>query len=121
VKAALHPAALGTLLHLLGLDERHKVPWRNHYVTGATVGPAIEALLEAGLVEEARRPGFLPETDRVFVATQAGKEAARAEHRRRFPKLTRGEARYRHWLDYSDATGVSFAEYLRRGLYRGEA
>lgn len=80
----------------------------------------LDALVAAGLLKETQRPWFIPENDRVFVATQAGRDAAWESPRKRPapPKLTVGQRRYRAWLRVSDVWDVTFGEFLRRGLYR---
>jgi hypothetical protein len=111
---------VNALLHMLGLDADRRTPWRNHYVTGADPGPELQQLIEQGLVERMRRPGFLPEDDRVFRATDAGIAAALAENARRHPPLTRSQARakarYRAWLDAD--LDMSFGDWLKAGGYR---
>jgi hypothetical protein len=109
---------MDALLHMLGLDADHCVPWRNHYVTGEN-DPAIMAGIAAGYIEPARSPGFLPAEDRVYRATPAGIEAAITENKRRNPKPSRSKARYLHWINVSDVYWpMKFGEWLRRGLYR---
>lgn len=105
------------LLHTLGLDGRHREPYRNRYVTGAEPVPEIDALVSAGLMAPARRPGFLPADDRVFVVTTEGRAVAQREHRRLYPPPSRARARYLHWLDVSDACGMTFRDYLAQKLY----
>lgn len=107
---------MNVLLHMLGLDADRRTPWRNHYVTGADPGPELQQLIEQGLVERMRRPGFLPADDRVFRATDAGIAAALAENARRHPKLTRSQARYRAWLRADP--DMSFGAWLASGGYR---
>lgn len=107
---------LSILLHTLGLDERRANPWRNHYVTSAE-DPDVAALVEAGLMEPTRRPGFLPVGDRVFRVTSAGEAVARTERARLYPPKSRSSARYHAWLD-GDGCGVSFGEFLKRRMYR---
>lgn len=107
---------MDALLHALGLDERHAVPWRNYYVPRGD-DPVIMPLVAAGLMAEVRAPAFLSKGARVFVATDAGKRAALVEHRRRYPPPSKYRARYLHWLDISDCCDVTFGEYLRRRMY----
>ena len=113
----LSDVALDILLHTLGLDDHHRAPWRNQYVTGA-IDPPMTDLVSAGLMEAVRRPGLLAAEDYPYRATDAGKVVAVAENGRRNPKPSRSRARYLHYLDVTDATGCSFGEYLRRGLYK---
>jgi hypothetical protein len=107
---------LSILLHTLGLDARHTTPWRNHYVTGAE-DPEVAALVAAGLMEPARRPGFLADDDRVFRVTTEGESVARVERARLYPKPSRSAARYDAWLA-GDGCGVSFGEFLKRRMYQ---
>lgn len=109
---------MDTLLHMLGLDADHRLPWRNYYVTGADPDPEIDALVTAGLVEPTRRRSFLDVSDRVYRATEAGEIAAMAENRRRNPPLSPARRRYLHWLRLSDVCpDLTFGEYLRRRMY----
>jgi NADPH-dependent ferric siderophore reductase len=108
------PSQADMLLHTLS------GPRRNHYATGDN-DPDMAELVAEGLMIEVDRPGFLPDGDHVFMATEAGKvEAGREQLRRRLaaPKLTRSQQRYRLWLRVSDAFNCSFGEWLRRGWYR---
>lgn len=107
---------LGPMLHALGLDQWHAVPYRNHYVTSAE-DPEIAPLVTEGLMVEVPAPAFLPPGSRVFLATDAGKRAALAEHKRRYPPPPKARARYLHWLDIADVCDVKFGEYLRRRMY----
>ncbi len=109
---------LAPLLHALGLDERHDQPWRDYYVTDAGAPPEIIALVDRGLMEERRRPGFLGDTSRLFGATSEGRTLAIAANKAARPKVPRSAARYLRWLDAD--LGMPFGEYLRRGLDRGE-
>ncbi len=112
----MKPAAFDILIHTLGLDDRHRAPWRNQYVTGAT-DPAMDELVAAGFMEPVRRPGWLAAEDYPYRATDAGKVAAVAENERRNPKPSRSRRRYLHYLEVADAYGCSFGEYLRHKQY----
>ena len=117
-------ADLSPLLHMLGLDADHREPWRNHFVGGDDHHdePAIAELIALGLVERVARPGFLPDGDRVYRATDAGKAAAVAENWRRYPRPSRAKARYLHWLRLSGVCAdLTFGAYLRRRLYADPA
>lgn len=113
----LSSAARDIVIHTLGLDDRRREPWRNHYITGADDALMAE-LVAAGLMEPVRRPGWLAAEDFPYRATEAGKIAAIAENEKRNPKPSRSRARYLHYLYRADAYGCSFGEYLRRGLYK---
>jgi hypothetical protein len=116
--ADLSTGAVDALLHMLGLGEKHHTPWRNHYVTSGADSD-IDELVAAGLAEEVRRPGFLARDARVFAATEKGRDVARVERARRYPRPTRNRARYLHWLDCADANSdLTFGDYLRQRLYR---
>lgn len=110
-------ASMDALLHVLGLDADHRVPWRNYYVTSAD-DPDIDALVSAGLAEPTRCPGFLDVSDRVYRATLDGERQALVENRRRNPPPSPARRRYLAWLRLSDAwPDLTFGEYLRRRLY----
>lgn len=108
---------MSALLHMLGLDERHRAPWRNCYVTGPEGDAEIDALVAAGLVVEVTSPKFLAEGDRSFLATAAGKAVAVVENERLNPPPSPARARYMHWLTISDVSDIKFGEYLRLRLY----
>ena len=106
---------LDALLHMLGLNENQRWPTRNHYVTSAN-DPEIMPLIAAGLVEETRTPKFLAEGDHVFRATLEGNRVAVAENERQNPKPSRSRARYLRWARAD--IGVTFGEWLKKGMYR---
>lgn len=70
----LTPQQADVLLHTLGLSEPGSSSTRNLFVTGKGDPHLadLETLVAAGLMRETRRPGFLSEGDRVFMATDAG-------------------------------------------------
>ena len=82
------------LMHALGLDERRREPWRNHYVTSAD-DPDVAQLVALGFMAQTRTPGFLPDGDRNFIVTDAGtREAVEANYRSNPPpRLTPGARR----------------------------
>lgn len=112
------------LCHTLGLSSgatpSRRKPHRNHYVAGDGHHSmdAIVALIGLGLMEERRRPGFIPTEHRVFAATDAGRAAAVADVERRWAEVPRGKKRYLMWL--RSEIPMSFGEFLRRGLYSRE-
>lgn len=119
MNAASEPsaAAKAALLHMLGLDADHVVPWRNHYVS-APDDPVMAELVALGLASRTTRPAFVPTSDAVWRATAAG-EAVAAQWR---PRRTRSQERYHHFLGVRDAYGdLTFAAYLRGRLYRRDA
>lgn len=93
------------LLHTLGIRPRHdtdydREPYRNHYVAGPGHRP----------------PGFLGESDMLFACTDLGKARALSVRAKRRPKLTRGQLRYRRWLDISDCCpDLTFGQWLLDG------
>ena len=108
------------LLHTLGLSRKDRDGYRNHYVAGDGhhAMDAISALVADGLMVEARRPDFLPDGDRVFMATERGIAIARVTNRRINPDPPRSKSRYLRWLTLSDVCpDLTFGEYLRRRMY----
>jgi hypothetical protein len=118
------PYQIGLLQHTLGLNERRRESYRNHFVAGNGHSdmPHLEALERAGLMERRPSPRFLDAGDIVFAATDAGHDAAIAalpEPRKR----TKAD-------DWRDRDGCeSFGEFLcgdklpkfeRRRAPRGE-
>jgi hypothetical protein len=118
-------AADEVLLHALGLDDRHVLPWRNSYVSGAEPGPDVLAAVAAGHMVEARAPGYLAAGDRAWLVTAAGKVHAlrihAKQHRARQAETPahkrRSKDRYTAWL--SADIGVSFGDWLRWRMYEG--
>lgn len=106
------------LLHALGLDERRREPWRNHYVTDAA-DPRVVDLVALGFMAQTRTPGFLAEGDRNFIVTEAGKIEALAANDRLNPPPKRAAARYRAWHDSGAAdAGITFGDFLKHKLYQ---
>jgi hypothetical protein len=106
---------LHILQHSLGVDQHGQGDqYRNHFVTGAGSidHPDCMALVEAGLMNVRLSPPHYGGMD-YFHVTDAGKRYV-AENSPPPPKLTAGQKRYRRWLDVSDATGETFAEFCRR-------
>ena len=114
--ADLTPQQADVLLHTLGLSEPGSSSTRNLFVTGKGDPHLadLETLVAAGLMRETRRPGFLSEGDRVFMATDAGLARALSIQPKP-PKLTRSQERYRRWLDLD--SGLPFADFLRWRMY----
>lgn len=117
------------LHHTLGLSERNREPYRNHFVAGNGHSDMrhLEALERAGLMERRRSPSFLADGDIVFAATDAGREAAIDALPE--PKPPRKRSRYEEYLDADGCGGDSFGEFLcgnklpefeRRSAPRGE-
>lgn len=106
------PAQLGVLQHSLGVDKHGRgSQYRNHFVAseGHHDWADLLALVAAGLMT--RRAGNeLTGGADVFHVTESGK-AAVAEHSPPPPKLTRGQRRYKAFLDAD--CGLTFGEWLR--------
>lgn len=106
---------LHILQHSLGIDQFGQgEQYRNHFVTGegSKDHPDCMALVAAGLMNVRRAIKMFGDMDG-FTVTDAGR-AYVAEHSPAPPKLTRGQQRYREWLNVSDATGESFIDFCRR-------
>lgn len=105
------------LLHALGLRLDDPLPaecYRNRFVAGPG-HHSMAALLDAesqGLMERAPRPTFLASDDVVFRATEEGRQRARAIVLKARAGLTRGQRRYRAYLEVADAF-EGFGDYLR--------
>jgi hypothetical protein len=109
----LRAAKLHILQHSLGVDQYGLGPrYSNHFVTGPG---SIDydnclALVDDGLMK--RQSGsMLTGGGDVFFVTDAGKKFV-AEHSPPPPKLTRGQRRYREWLE-GPADFMTFGAWLR--------
>lgn len=69
---------LDIIWHTLGLSPEQRESNRNHYVAGPGhyAQPILQALVEQGLMYQAKRPLFLHEGDEVFAVTDEGKQIA---------------------------------------------
>lgn len=103
------PYQVSLLHHTLGLSERRREPYRNHFVASEKHSDIrhLEALERAGLMERRPAPKFLNQGDIVFAVTDAGHEAALAA----LPK-PRKRTRYEEYLDADGCGGDSFGEFL---------
>lgn len=103
---------IGLLHHTLGLSERRRESYRNHFVAGSGHSdmPHLEALERAGLMERRRTPKFCDPADIVFAATDAGLTAAIAALPEPTPPAKR--SRYEEYLDADGCGGDSFGEFL---------
>lgn len=107
----LTPPQLQILQHTLGLDSYGRGPaYRNHFCAGTADEPDCRSLVLAGYMQ--RHP-----TTEVFPyyncsATDAGRRAVR-EQSPPPPKLTRGQLRYREYLNIADPFNGSFGEWLK--------
>jgi hypothetical protein len=103
------------LAHALGLDRSGK-PYRNHYLCaaqGATTALWLKAV-DMGLAVENRLPSFV-DSGRLFTVTEVGRDAAIEIWKAKQPKLTRGQKRYRRWVEIADAVDMTFGEWLKGG------
>jgi hypothetical protein len=111
---------LNIMLHTLGLtDPCQEESYRNFFTAGPkhTDTPAILKLIDKGLMKEVKSPSFLREGDQTFVVTEKGILIAR-EQRPRPPKLTRGQRRYRNYLDWTDIDmDLTFHKFLTHPFY----
>jgi hypothetical protein len=100
------------LHHTLGLNERRREPYRNHFVAGNGHSDMrhLEALERAGLMERRRAPAFLADGDVVFAATDTGRDAELAALPE--PKPPAKRTRYEDYLDADGCGGDSFGEFL---------
>lgn len=98
---------LGILQHALGVDQFGLgESYRNHYVGGEEDCRELVAL---GYMVE-RAASELTGGDPLFLVTEAGKAAVRAESPKP-PKLTPAQRRYRDFLDAD--CGMKFGEWLK--------
>jgi hypothetical protein len=103
---------LQILQHSLGVDEFGEgEQYRNHFCAGIDDLALCRELKSLGLMDEFPPTKFIPYP--TFVVTRIGKDAMK-EASPRAPKLTRGQERYRRWLDVSDVCDISFGEWLKR-------
>ena len=77
------------LMHALGLDERRRTPWRNHYVVGDHRADRVAQLVALGFMAQTRTPSFLPDGERNFIVTDAGRVEAIAANDRLNPPRRR--------------------------------
>lgn len=115
---------LAILQHALGRDEYGRAPhpvghpvndpdYRNHVCVGegsADIVLCREAVSQGLMVEHA--PREISGGDPIFTVTDAGK-AYIAEHSPKPPKLTRGQVRYRRYLEVADVCDLTFGEWLK--------
>lgn len=98
---------IGLMQHALGINERHREPYRNYFLasSGHSDSADLESLVSAGLMTSRAAPSFCSEDDVVYHVTDAGQEIAIAA----LP-APKKRTRYEEYLaaDY----GHSFAEWL---------
>lgn len=109
------PEQLHILQHSLGVDEYGQGNmYRNHYVGDCE---SCRPLVSLGLMTE-HPASELTGGDPLFRVTEAGKKAM-IEASPKPPKLTRGQKRYREFLDSGAGDcGYTFGTWLKR---RGDA
>lgn len=99
---------LTILQHALGVDQYGQGKmYRNHFCAGGDDEAVCRELVERGYMETFTRT-YLPYYN--CTITTAGM-AAMLEHSPKPPKLTRGQQRYRRFLDAD--SGLSFREWLK--------
>lgn len=96
---------LDTLCHMLGLSEGVREPCRN-YFAAEPYDKEMEELRKKGLVEK----WFVRWGLQYYRATPYGICAALCHHQH--VKLSKGQRRYRTWLNLNDAIQVSFRDFL---------
>jgi hypothetical protein len=107
---------LRILQHALGRDEfgqrkKHLTEdYRNHYVAGGDAVALCRHAVADGLMIE-HSSTVISGGDPWFHVTEKG-QAHIAEHSKRPPMLTRGQKRYRRFLDVSDMSGMTFRDFL---------
>lgn len=109
---------LHILQHSLGLDQFGRgQQYRNHFVAGGKDVDKCEELTASGLM--AKRPAsLLTGGDPCFHVTAQGITAVQSESPHP-PKVSRGRARYLHWLEVSDAfSDWTFGDYIKAGAYK---
>jgi hypothetical protein len=110
---------LHVLQHALGRDEYGRQTknsgedYRNHFVAGPDDVPTCREAVALGFMVE-HASTSMSGGDPWFHVTDMGK-AHIGEQSPKPPKLTRGQARYRRWLDISNVADVPFGEWLKGG------
>jgi hypothetical protein len=109
---------LHILQHALGRDAYGRQTknggedYRNHFVAGHDDVQVCRAAVALGLmIEHPSSP--ITGRDPWFSVSEVGK-AYIAEHSPRPPKLTRGQRRYREWLNRADLYGGTFGDWLKQ-------
>lgn len=105
-------AQIGLLQHTLGINERNREPYRNHFVASAGHHDMkdLVQLEAAGLMIRGHRPGFLPGESIVFYTTKAGRVLAITS----LP-VPKKPTRYEEYLRADGCAGDSFGEFLCGG------
>jgi hypothetical protein len=108
---------LSVIQHSLGVDKFGQGDqYRDHFVTGegSTDWPICMEATGLGFMKRHASPAHFGGND-FFIVTDAGR-VWMAENSPPAPKLTRGQRRYREWLNISDVYDISFIDYCRRKI-----
>lgn len=104
------PRHLEILQHALGADRYgNHGGHRNHFCAGGEDEKLCRELVAAGLMWNWERE-WLPYYN--CSVTEAGRQYIR-DNSPAPPKLTRGQKRYREWLNVADVFGGTFGEWLK--------
>jgi hypothetical protein len=107
----MSPQQLQILQHALGVDEHGQGSmYRNHYCAGGDDEADCRELVRLGFMKEHQRTDVFPYYN--CSVTDAGKQAVR-DLSPVPPKLTRSQKRYRMFLNWADAGGGSFKDFLQ--------
>lgn len=109
---------LQILQHSLGLDQYGQgTRYRNHFCTGpeSTDFAACRTLTEQGLMID-HGPRKMFDGMHLFSVTEAGDDYI-AQHSPKPPKLTRGQQRYRDYLEVADCF-ESFGQWLKHKAHQ---
>lgn len=102
---------LHVLQHSLGLDQYGRGQmYRNHFCAGGDDEGICRSLVDLGYMY-VFRPNASPYPYYNCAVTEAGKAAVLAESPKP-PKLTRSQKRYREYLNWADAWGGTFRQFL---------
>lgn len=101
---------LQILQHALGVDQYGRGEmYRNRFCAGGADVDLCKSLIELGYMKQHPTTDLFPYFN--CSVTEAGKAAVRRESPKP-PKLSRGKQRYLRFLNWSDATGGTFREFL---------
>lgn len=101
---------LEILQHALGVDQFGQGrQYRNHFCAGEADVEDCKALVAAGLMKRHQTTELFPYYN--ASVTEIGVQYV-AENSPKPPKLTRGQLRYRRYLDVADAYDCTFREFL---------
>jgi hypothetical protein len=104
------PEQLQILQHALGVDEYGRGDqYRNHFCAGGADVLICRELVSLGYMEEWPKVEWIPYF--MFSVMESGKAAMLAASQQP-PKSSRGQKRYLEFLNWKDAGGGSFREFL---------